>query len=135
MSTKLGFSIGALGKATGTEVVTIRYYEKIGILPIPSRTAGNYRSYSDAHVRRLGFVRRARGLGFPLEAIRALLALTDQPDMPCEEVDKLVLDQLYAVERKISDLERLRSELDRLANQCRGGRHVSDCRIIEALSP
>ncbi|MEI8396894.1 MAG: helix-turn-helix domain-containing protein [Rhodospirillaceae bacterium] len=135
MSEKSGLSIGALGKATGTGVETIRYYERIGILPAPARTAGNYRSYDMGHVRRLGFVRKARDLGFPLETVRALLDLTDQPDMQCEKVDGLVLEQLHAVERKLADLERLRTELERLANCCRGGHQVSDCRIIEALFP
>lgn len=130
-----GLSIGGLGKATGTKVETIRFYEKIGILPAPSRTAGNYRSYGEEHVRRLGFVRRARALGFPLETVRALLALTDQPDRPCGEVDALVVEQLHEVERKIADLQRLREELDRLAHRCRGGHRMAECRIIEALSP
>ncbi|HEV7370552.1 helix-turn-helix domain-containing protein [Arenibaculum sp.] len=129
-----GMTIGALGKATGTKPETIRFYEKVGILPQPERTAGNYRSYGEAHAARLSFVRKARELGFPLEAVRAMLALADQPNRPCGEVDALVVDQLQAVERKIADLERLRAELERLAHQCRGGL-VSECRIIEALSP
>jgi Cu(I)-responsive transcriptional regulator len=129
-----GMTIGALGRATGTKPETIRFYERIGILPEPARTAGNYRSYGAAHVARLSFVRKARELGFPLESVRAMLALADQPNRPCDEVDALVVEQLQAVERKIADLERLRAELERLARQCRGG-PVSECRIIEALSP
>lgn len=128
-------TIGALGAATGTKVETIRYYERIGILAAPARTAGNYRLYGPEHVRRLTFVRRARGLGFPLEAVRAMLDLSDQPDRPCGDIDTLVLDQLRQVERKIADLQRLRDELDRLSHQCRGGRRIAECRIIEALSP
>lgn len=130
-----GMSIGALGKATGTKVETIRYYEKIGILPAPPRSGGNYRRYGEDHLRRLGFVRKARDLGFPLEAVRAMLALADQPDRPCGEVDALVIEQLHEVERKIADLQRLREELDRLAHICRGGHRIAECRIIEALSP
>ncbi len=135
MSEKSSLSIGALGKATATKVETIRFYEKVGILPRPGRTAGNYRVYGPEHVRRLSFVRRARDLGFPLETVRAMLDLADQPDRPCGEVDALVREQLQDVERKIADLGRLRDELDRLANVCRGGRRIADCRIIEALSP
>jgi Cu(I)-responsive transcriptional regulator len=127
-------TIGDLSKVTATHVETIRYYERIGLLPKPERTAGNYRSYDPDHVRRLSFIRRARDLGFPLEVVRALLDLSDQPDRPCAEVDDLVVAQLAEVERKLADLERLRGELTRLAFQCRGGR-ISDCRIIEALSP
>ncbi len=135
MPEKSGLSIGALGKATGTKPETIRFYEQIGILPEPARTAGNYRSYDAEHLRRLSFVRRARDLGFPLETVRAMLELADQPDRPCGEVDALVLEQLHEVERKIADLQRLRDELDRLAHQCRSGGRMADCRIIEALSP
>ncbi|PWC56655.1 helix-turn-helix domain-containing protein [Azospirillum sp. TSO22-1] len=132
---KSGLGIGALAKATGTKPETIRFYEQIGILPEPARTAGNYRTYGTEHLRRLSFVRRARDLGFPLDVVRAMLALADQPDRPCGEVDDLVLGQLREVERKITDLQRLRDELDRLAHQCRRGGRMADCRIIEALSP
>ncbi|KAA0686124.1 MULTISPECIES: MerR family transcriptional regulator [Azospirillum] len=131
---RTGLSIGDLGKATGTKAETIRFYEKVGILPEPARTSGNYRSYSEEHVRRLTFVRKARNLGFRLETVRALLDFADQPDRPCVEVDKLVIEQLHEVERKLADLERLRKELARMIQQCHGG-PVSDCRIIEALSP
>lgn len=135
MSAKgMGCTIGTLARDTGVNVETIRFYEREGIIPPPPRTAGNYRLYGEEHVRRLTFVRRARDLGFPLDVVRAMLALADQPDRPCGEVDNLVMEQLHEVERKIADLERLRAELDRLAHQCRGGR-ISECRIIEALSP
>jgi Cu(I)-responsive transcriptional regulator len=133
-STSGSHAIGTLSKLTGVNIETIRYYERIGLLPKPARTSGNYRVYGDGHVRRLTFVRRARDLGFPIEAVRSMLDLADQPNRPCDEVDDLVVAQLHEVERKIADLQRLRNELDRLAHQCRGGR-VSECRIIEALSP
>ncbi|HYE42646.1 MAG TPA: helix-turn-helix domain-containing protein [Caulobacteraceae bacterium] len=129
-----GRTIGTLARETGVNVETIRFYEREGIIPAPPRTAGNYRLYGPGHVRRLAFIRRARDLGFPLDVVRALLALADQPDRLCGEVDDLVVEQLHEVERKIADLQRLRDELDRLAHQCRGGR-ISECRIIEALSP
>jgi Cu(I)-responsive transcriptional regulator len=129
-----GLTIGALSRLTGVNIETIRYYERIGLLPGAARTSSNYRVYGDTHVRRLTFIRKARDLGFPIETVRRMLALSDQPDRPCGEVDVLVVEQMREVERKIADLERLREELDRLAHQCRGGL-VSDCRIIEALSP
>ena len=68
-------SIGELARITDTRVETIRYYERIGLLPEPARTAGNYRAYSDRHMGRLSFIRRARSLGFPLDQVRQLLAL------------------------------------------------------------
>lgn len=127
-------SIGRLGARTGTGVETIRYYERIGLLPEPPRTAGNYRAYGEEHVRRLAFVRRARALGFHLETIRALLDVADRPEQPCASVDALARAQIAEVEARIGDLTRLRDELARLVGQCRGGT-VGECRIVEALAP
>lgn len=127
-------SIGTLAKATETTVETIRYYERIGLLPQATRTSGNYRVYSHAHVRRLSFIRRARHLGFPIEQVRDLLGLSDQRDQPCEAVDAIAREHLAEVDRKISDLEALRRELNSIISQCGCGT-IADCRIIEALSP
>ncbi|WP_106640170.1 MerR family transcriptional regulator [Allosphingosinicella vermicomposti] len=124
--------IGELSRATGTNVETIRYYERIGLLPAPSRTAGNYRDYSQTHLDRLNFVRHARGLGFDIADIRSLLNLAEQPDRDCGEADKIASGHLKSVEAKISRLEQLRSELKHMITQCRGGQ-VSECRIMEAL--
>lgn len=128
------FSIGELAKATATKAETIRYYERIGLLPKPGRTAGNYRSYSTGHLGRLSFVRRARDLGFSIEQVRDLLGLSDQGDRPCKAVDAIARQHLTEVNRKIRDLQALRRELDSLIGQCGQGT-VAECRIIEALSP
>ncbi len=128
-----GTSIGGLAKATGTKVVTIRYYEKIGLLPEPPRTSGNYRTYDASHRERLHFIRRCRDLGFTLEQVRELLNLSKKTDRDCAAVDRLALDHLTEIERKIADLKRLEKELRRLSDCCQGGR-IGDCRIIEALS-
>lgn len=127
-------SIGTLARATGTKVETVRYYERAGLLPAPARTAGNYRAYQRAHLDRLSFIRRARELGFSLDEVRELLRLSDQPDQPCEEVDRIARGHLEAVERKVADLAALGHELRRLVGQCGHGT-VAECRIIEALSP
>ena len=82
-------SIGDLAKGTGTKVVTVRYYEQIGLLPVPSRTEGNYRTYSNEHMRRLRFIRRCRDLGFTLDQIRDLLRLSSQKNEDCAEVDRI----------------------------------------------
>lgn len=129
-----GVTIGKLAQATGTKAETIRFYEKIGILAKPSRTAGNYRTYCEDHVSRLTFIRRARDLGFPLETVRLMLSLVDQPERSCAAVDEIVVQQRHDVEQRIADLERLRDELGRLSQQCQGGQ-VAECRIIEALLP
>jgi DNA-binding transcriptional MerR regulator len=128
-------AIGDLARATGTKVETIRYYERIGLLPAPPRTqTGNYRSYTADHLARLGFVRRSRDLGFTLEQIRALLDLSDRRDSDCGAVDAIARAHLDDVERKISDLHALRRELREIIGRCKRGT-VADCRIIEALSP
>ena len=130
----MAFTIGELGKTTGTKVETVRYYERIGLLPKPPRTSGNYRSYGEKELARLSFIRRARDLGFPLDQVRALLALSDERHRDCATVDALARDHLAEVERKIADLEALHRELTVLLASCRGGT-VAQCRIIEALGP
>ncbi len=135
MNEKTQIGIGDLAKATGTKVVTVRYYEQIGLLPLPSRTAGNYRTYSNEDMRRLRFIRRCRDLGFALDQIRDLLRLSSRKDEECAEVDRITAQHLIEIEQKISDLKRLAEELRRLNNCCQGRGIIADCRIIEALSP
>lgn len=125
--------IGDLSKATTTKVETIRYYENIGLLPAPSRTTGNYRSYAPEHLARLSFIRRARELGFTLDQVRNLLDLSDEKQRSCESVDAIAREHLRQVDRKISDLKALRAELDSVINQCSCGT-IADCRIIDALA-
>ena len=127
-------NIGELARAADTKAETIRYYERIGLLPLPPRTTGNYRDYSDAHVSRLSFTRRARDLGFSIEQIRALLDLADQRERSCEAVDVIAREHLMDVKRKLADLAAQRRELDSLIRQCRHGT-IAECRIIEALAP
>jgi Cu(I)-responsive transcriptional regulator len=125
--------IGELAAQAGSNPETIRYYERIGILPAPARTESNYRVYGADHVTRLSFIRHARALGFELSDIRALLDFADRPDQDCAAVDRITIGHLQVVEAKIAQLEALRSELMRMLDQCRGGQ-IADCRIIESLS-
>ncbi|MFT8736846.1 MAG: helix-turn-helix domain-containing protein [Zymomonas mobilis] len=127
------FTIGTLAKETETKIVTIRYYESIGLLPEPPRTEGNYRLYNRSHLMRLTFIRRCRSLGFTLNHVRELLALTEKQDQDCNEVDRLAHSHLEAVEHKIQDLTKLAKELRHQINSCQGGR-IADCHILEALS-
>jgi DNA-binding transcriptional MerR regulator len=131
---KTHLTIGDLAKVTDTKVVTVRYYERIGILPPPLRTGGNYRAYESAHLKMLRFIRRCRDLGFTLDHIRDLLRLSSEQDQDCCEVDRIAASQLAAVEAKIADLTKLATELRRIVSRCEGGGVISDCRIIEALS-
>lgn len=134
MSDTASLSIGALAKATGTKVETIRWYEQVGLLPAPRRTAGNYRAYEARHLARLSFIRRARDLGFPLDQVRALLDLAEDRERSCDAVDVIARGHLAEVDRKIADLEALRGELDALIGGCRHGK-VAECRIVEVLAP
>src|SRR6185295_875055 len=126
-------SIGALAKRAATKVQTIRFYESEGLMPEPVRSEGGQRRYAKAHADRLAFIRHARELGFPLDAIRELLKFVDKPDQSCAQVDRVARDVLADVEAKIARLEALRAELQRMLRQCRHGR-VSDCRIIQVLA-
>jgi DNA-binding transcriptional MerR regulator len=126
-------TIGRLAEAAGCKVQTIRYYEQIGVLPIPPRSHSNQRLYDESDIRRLSFIRHARGLGFPLQAIRDLMSLADRPEQSCEAVDAIARAQLSEVELRIARLQALQRELERMIRQCRGGR-IAHCRIIEALN-
>lgn len=125
-------TIGKLGASAGVKVPTIRYYEQIGLLPEPDRSSGNQRLYPKAAQDRLAFVRHARDLGFPLEAIRDLLSLSDRPDQSCAEADAIARTQLLAVRARIARLRALERELGRMIDQCACGT-ISDCRVIEVL--
>jgi len=126
-------SIGQLARETGTNIQTIRYYEQIGLLPEPVRTAGNQRRYSRAQQQRLAFIRHARALGFPLDDIRGLLGLADDPDRPCHEADNIARHHLEEVNGRIARLTSLKVELERMVDQCAGGK-VENCRVIEVLA-
>lgn len=129
----MNLSIGQAAREAGCKVQTVRYYEELGLLPKPARTAGNQRVYGDEHLRRLAFIRHARELGFPLEAIRELLSLGGRPDQSCEKADRIARTNLTEVERKIASLRALRRELQRMIESCQGGR-VAECRVIEVLA-
>lgn len=128
----LTLTIGALSKRTDCNIETIRYYERIGILPPPPRSAGGFRLYSDDHLKRLTFVRRSRQLGFTLREIRVLLALVDGSDHTCAEVKELTLEHVAEIRRKVADLRRMERVLKEMAIHCDGGK-VPDCPIIDAL--
>lgn len=125
-------TIGRIAESAGCKVQTIRYYEQVGLLPRPARSAGNQRIYRKADLDRLAFIRHARGLGFSLDAIRDLLSLSDKPDQACDAADAIARAQLNEVERRIARLQALKTELHRMIEQCRGGK-IADCRVIEVL--
>ncbi|NRP13923.1 Mercuric resistance operon regulatory protein [Aliiroseovarius sp. xm-m-379] len=125
-------TIGTMAKKTGTKVQTIRYYEQIGLLKEPGRSAGGQRRYDQGDLDRLSFVRHGRQLGFSLEAIRSLLELSDHPTLPCAEADHIAQQQLEQVRNRIARLQALEQELARMVSDCGHGR-TGDCRVIEVL--
>ena len=125
-------SIGKLSAATGVKVPTIRYYEEIGLLPEAERSSGNQRLYGVKAQERLAFIRHSRQLGFSLDDIRELLSLADRPDMSCAAADVIATHQLVSVRDRITRLQNLQQELERMLTQCAQGT-ISDCKVIEAL--
>ena len=107
--------IGQVSAQSGVKVPTIRYYEQIGLLPVPARTEGNRRLYDDGDLKRLAFIRHARELGFDVEAIKALLSLQDPPEQSCGEADAIARSRLIEVRGRISRLRALERELERMA--------------------
>ncbi len=125
-------TIGKLSDSAGVNIETIRYYERIGILPAPPRSAGGYRIYDFEYVKRLKFVRRCRELGFTLKKIRDLLRLVDSHNYNCNDVKAITSGQLGEVRHKISDLKKLERILKNMTDKCDRGK-VPECPIIEAL--
>jgi DNA-binding transcriptional MerR regulator len=131
--TDASIPIGKLARSVGCKVQTIRYYEQIGLLPAPARTVGDQRRYGESHRQKLTFIRHARELGFPLPAVRELLALADRQESDCGEAHRIARRQLEAVNRRLSMLGSLRLELERMLTHGRGNR-VRDCRVIATLA-
>ncbi|MDH5324858.1 MAG: helix-turn-helix domain-containing protein [Gammaproteobacteria bacterium] len=124
--------IGQLSTKTHCKIETIRYYERIGLLPAPARTDGGYRIYSDSHLRRLTFIRRSRELGFTIEEIRTLLDLVDGGIYTCKDIQTITMQHVESVRRKITDLKKLETTLSTIASQC-AGNATPECPIIDAL--
>ena len=125
-------TIGRLAEVTGVHIETIRYYEKIGMLPKPARSAGGYRNYAPEHVATLSFIRRGRELGFPLETVRDLMRL-HEGGACCDKARAVTAAHRDDVRRKIADLERLDRALSGLVDECQPARWPV-CPIMDALS-
>lgn len=123
---------GKLAKRAGCHLETVRYYEKIGLLLPPERSAGGHRLYKLDDQRRLRFIMRGRELGFSIDELRSLLSLVDSKAYTCGEVHDLSMDHLESVRQKITDLKRLERTLVKISNECSGGA-VPECPVIDAL--
>ena len=124
-------TIGRLSNSTGVNIETIRYYEKIGILPIPHRSTGGHRLYNRFESDRLKFIRRCRELGFSLDEVRTLLGVGDD-QFSCETVRKIAENQIKSIRTRIRDLRKLEKRLVELADQCNTNDNTS-CPMITAL--
>lgn len=125
--------IGELGKATGVDVETIRYYEKIGLLPVPARHENGYRFYGDTQLERLAFVRHCRALDMPLAGIKRLLDFLEQPMAECADVNRLIDEQLTRVRTRIKSLRALERQLSALRGCCATPHTAADCGILQEL--
>lgn len=132
-SEKNPITIGRLAKASDVKVTTIRYYESIGLIDTPDRSEGGQRIYDAKAVERMRFIRHARNLGFPLEAIRELIALSGNEDRSCAEVDEIARRHGEDVKQRIKRLRSLERELGRMIKECEAER-VADCHVMEVLS-
>lgn len=126
------FTIGGLSKKTGVNIETIRYYEKIGVMPKPQRSEGGNRLYDTEQVKRLSFIRRSRELGFSLDEIRELLKLVDEKTFTCAEIAALSQKHLDDIRAKIKDLRKIERHMKDMLAQCSRD-HTPDCAIIDVL--
>lgn len=126
-------TIGRLASAAGVNFETVRYYERIGLMPPPARTASGHRAYEHAHLRRLAFIRRSRELGFSIEDIRTLLALAEPPQVSCAEVKEIAQAHLNDVRAKLADLTKLEHILAATISQCSSSPHLS-CPVLDMLA-
>ena len=126
--------IGELARLAATNVETIRYYERDGLLPIPARSEGNYRIYGEAHVHRLSFIRRCRGLDMTLDEIRVLLHFKESPQENCADVNRLLDRHIGHVAQRMQELQELEKQLRDLRERCGEARDAAHCGILDGLS-
>ncbi|MEP3049759.1 MAG: helix-turn-helix domain-containing protein [Erythrobacter sp.] len=126
-------TIGRLSNAAKVKVTTIRYYESVGLMGTPERSASGQRVYGNIDVERLSFIRHARELGFSMDAIKDLIRLQTEPDQDCSAVDSIAQIQLSEVQKRMSQLEALERELKRMIKNCQGGK-VDGCQVMAAIN-
>ncbi len=134
MNTPSSLTIGTVAKRAGVPIDTIRYYEREGLLPEPLRRASGYRSYGEGTVAQLRFIRRAKALGFTLEEIRDLLALSADRQRGVKAVKQRAEQRLAAIETRIAELQRVRDGLVELVASCPGHGAPEQCPILRALN-
>lgn len=134
MTTVKGLTAGKAARAAGVGVETLRFYEREGILAPSTRTPSGYRVYDQAAIDRLHFIQRAQALGFTLREIRELIALDSDPNAECGDLRERATRKLDVVEKKISELERIRNGLAVLLDSCDAGQPLRDCPMMRCLT-
>ena len=129
-----GVTAGRLAKAASVNIETIRYYETIGLMPVPSRTQSGHRTYDKLDIRRLSFIRRGRELGFGVEEVRGLLALDAPQGSSCALAKDIAVSLLEKVRGKLADLARLEAILAESIAQCTSA-PMSQCPVLDMLEP
>ena len=130
-TTTTGITVGQLARAAAVNVETVRYYQRIGLLPLPRRDYGSIRRYFPDDLKRIRFIKRAQKLGFSLDEVALLLGLSD--GRHCAETKALAETRLAVVEEKIADLEAIRQALKGLVAKCSKGSRGCGCPVIDAL--
>lgn len=125
--------IGEVAAAAAVNVQTLRYYERVGLLPEPERRSSGYRAYDPESVRRVRFIRRAQDLGFTLGEIADLLDLREQSASACEQVEARASATLGRIREKIRDLESMRAALSEYVTTCHSRRTLGECPLLRAL--
>lgn len=128
------YRIGELAQAADVPLETIRYYERVGLMPAPRRSEGNYRLYTETHRERLTFIRQCRVLDMTLGEIRRLLKFKDRPTQRCDEVNALLEVHIEHVSERMAELRRLKKDLQALSRRCGTIRNAADCAILAGLS-
>ena len=125
--------IGEVAKRTGLGVETVRFYEKAGLIPIPDRSASGYRRYPEATVKKLNFVQHAKTLGFSLKEIAELIALKNSENADCDEIKTRAYSKVTEIQSKIDALEKMKTALQPLIEQCETNKSNQECPILSAL--
>nr|WP_010130794.1 Cd(II)/Pb(II)-responsive transcriptional regulator [Microbulbifer agarilyticus] len=128
------YRIGEVARLSDCKVETVRFYEQMGLLPVPARSSGNFRLYNESQLGQLRFIRHCRSLDIPLEDIRRLLVSQKHPEENCADINQLIDEQIDRVESRMQSLQQLRKQLVELRSQCSGKMPTSSCGILQGLS-
>ena len=128
-------TIGQASEDSGIGIETIRYYEKEGLIARPTRTEGNFRTYESAAIEKLSFIKNCRALDLTLGEIKELILIQQSPETPCSAVNTMIDAHINIVESRISSLQKLHEDLQTLRQRCDDARAISECGILEKLSP